>query len=105
MKYQHLSIEEREIIQQGLWQGDSLRMIGACVGRSAATISRELRRNSSPEKHQYMSRRANERALLKRKSRGRIERLKTVEIRSYVIENIRKRWSPEQIAGRLRKET
>ena len=45
------------------------------------------------------------RAMAKRSSRGRTERLKSDVIRSYVIEKIRERWSPEQVAGRLKKDT
>ena len=105
MSYQQLSIEEREIIQIGICKGSSLRQIAAIIGRSVATISRELRRNSSPQKHLYLPSRAHLRATLKRSSRGRTERLKSGTIRAYVIDKVRERWSPEQISGRLKKET
>ena len=49
-----------------------------------------------------MPRLAHERALKQRKSRGRVERLKSGRIRSYVVRHLKKRWSPEQIAGRIK---
>jgi transposase, IS30 family len=37
----------------------------------------------------------------KRSSRGRQQRLKNARIRRYVTARLKRRWSPEQIAGRL----
>jgi len=44
--YEHLSIEERESIWELQHEGKRPREIGREIGRSASTISRELRRNS-----------------------------------------------------------
>lgn len=102
MAYRHLSIEEREFIQQSLWEKKSIRSIAAQLGRSPASVSREIQRNLPPERFLYTPRLAHARALQKRKSRGREERLKNARIRAYVISHLKKRWSPEQIAGRIR---
>lgn len=51
MQYKQLSIEERELIQQGLWANKSLRDIAKEMNRNPGSISRELKRNSSLEKH------------------------------------------------------
>jgi transposase, IS30 family len=104
MAYQHLSIEEREAIQQGLWNKESIRSIAGRLGRSPASISREIRKNLPRERRQYTPRLAQERALMKRTQRGREERLKTPEIRQYVIEKLKLGWSPEQIAGRMKRD-
>lgn len=100
MKYKHLSIWEREKIQELFWQKKSVRHISAVLGRSPSSISRELRRNF-PLQRRYTPRLANERALKKRRSRGRKLRLKNWFIRRYVIDHLKKGYSPEQIAGRL----
>ena len=50
---------------------------------------------------QYTPRLANERAMVNRKIRGRTERLKNDNIRQYVICHLKRRWSPEQIAGKI----
>ena len=49
MKYQHISIEEREKIQKLLWKGISIRDIAKELGRNTSSISREINRNKSPE--------------------------------------------------------
>lgn len=101
MQYKQLSIEERELIQRRLWANKSLRDIARELNRNPGSISRELQRNSSPEKHLYNSRLAHGRALNKRHNRGRTDRLKNDTVRTYVIEHLKRRWSPEQIANRI----
>lgn len=44
MGYSHLSAEERAVIMIEQADGSSMRSIGRLLGRSASTISRELRR-------------------------------------------------------------
>jgi IS30 family transposase len=104
MKYQHLSDEEREELEHGLWEGESLRSIGKRLGRSHTTLGRELAKNGTPITGKYSPRLARLRAEEKRKSRGRKERLKTKEIREYVVKHLKLGWSPEQIAGRMKLE-
>lgn len=104
MQYRHLNIEEREKIQELFWQKKSVRYIANVLNRSVSSISRELRRNFGKEHRVYTPRLANERAFLKRACRGRKDRLKTKEIREYVIKHLKEKWSPEQISGRMKKE-
>jgi len=104
MKYNHFTIEEREQLQTLWWQRVSIRKIAKEMRRSPSSISRELRRNFPEERKVYTPRIAHDRALIKRKSRGRKERLKNERIRKYVFEHLRLRWSPEQISGRVRKD-
>lgn len=103
MKYKHLSIEEREKIQSMIWEKRSIRDIAKELGRSPASISRELKRNR-PLQFRYAPRIAEIRAQEKRKSRGRKLRLKSLFIRRYVILHLKQGYSPEQIAGRLSKD-
>lgn len=104
MKYKHLSVEEREKIQELLWQKSSIRSIAIAIGRNPSSVARELQKNYPLEQKRYSPRLAHERALVKRKSRGRTERLKNDHIRMYVIKHLKKRWSPEQIAGRIKND-
>lgn len=101
MKYKHLSIEEREVIDRMIWEKQSLRTMAMRLGRSVSSISREIRRHYQRPSW-YSSRIAQEKALENRKSRGRLERLKDEYVRSYVISHLKLRWSPEQIAGRIK---
>ncbi len=99
MKYKHFSIEEREKIQEMLWQKSSIRTIARAISRSPSSISREIQRNKPPEINRYTPRLANERALVYRKHRGRKERLKNEALRAYVVSHLKIGWSPEQIAA------
>lgn len=99
--YQQLSIEEREKIQAGLWERQSLRDIAAELGRSHTTLSRELRKNFPQERRVYTPRLAQKRAEARIKERGKRLRLKDEHIRQYVEAWLKQRWSPEQISGRL----
>jgi len=100
MQYRHLNIWEREKIQELLWQKVSIRNIAEILERSPSSITREIKKNI-PLHYQYTPRLANERALKKRKSRGRKLRLKSYFIRRYVIDHLKMGYSPEQISGRL----
>ena len=102
MQYNHFTIEEREQIQKGLWGKKSIRSIANSLGRSVSSISREVHKNLPPQHFLYTPRVAHERALTKRKSRGRTERLKNDTVREYVVSHLKLRWSPEQIAGRIK---
>lgn len=104
MNYTHFSVEEREAIQRGLWEKRSIRWIAGGLKRSPSSVAREVHRNFPPLHRRYTPRLAHERALIKRHSRGRTERLKDEVIRTYVVAHLKERWSPEQIAGRMQRE-
>jgi IS30 family transposase len=100
MNYRHLSIVEREKIQELLWAKQSIRSIAGILGRSPSSVSREISKNI-PLKRTYRPRIANERALTQRHSRGRTLRLKSGFIRRYVVSHLKEGLSPAQVAGRL----
>ena len=104
MQYNHLTIEEREIIQTMWWQRRSIREISRTLNRSPSSVSREMNRNFPPEHNVYTPRLSHNRALIQRKSRGRKDRLKNERIRIYVTVHLKAKWSPEQIAGRMKLE-
>lgn len=103
MKYQHFTIEEREKIQELLWQKTSIRTIARALGRNPSSVSREIKRNNPPELNRYTPRVAHERALTYRKRRGREKRLKNGKLREYVASHLKIGWSPEQIAATAEK--
>jgi IS30 family transposase len=105
MKYKHFSIEEREKIQELIWQKASIRTIAKTINRNHSSVLREVRKNRSLEKKRYTPRVAHTRALEYRKYRGRKERLKNDCIRKYVVAHLKKKWSPEQISGRIKLDT
>ena len=104
-QYYRLNMNEREEISLGLVQGRSRRDIAAMLGRTPATISREILRNEYPY-YDYIHYRA-------AKSQRRADRLShkprkerkldtNKPLRYFVFEQLNKRWSPEQIAKRLK---
>ena len=104
MKFKHFSIEEREKIQELLWQKASIRSIAKAIGRCPSSVSREIKKNNPPLRNLYTPRLSQERALKSRTSRGRKLRLKNGFIRRYVVSGLKAGLSPEQISGRLHLE-
>ena len=83
--------------------GESMRAIAARLGRSPSTISRELARNASGAGG-YRARTAQALAY-HRASRPKPAKLAVCQpLRRKVEEDLRRRYSPEQIAGRLRRQ-
>ena len=99
MAYNHLSIEERDKIQELLWQKKSIRYIAKELGRSPSSIGREINKNNSQLKTTYTPRLAHTRALKKRSSRGLSKLDEDEVLRSYVITHLKLGWSPGQIAA------
>lgn len=101
--YQHLSAHERDQIAVMRSQGHSLRAIAHHLGRSPATLSRELSRNAAPvNRGYYLPHKAQARALARRSAAVQRPRLKIPNIRRYVRRQLRRGWSPELIAGRIK---
>lgn len=102
MSYTELSIEERATIQVGQYQDLSQREIARLLGRSPSTISREFRRNQSLNGG-YVAHVAQahtrDRRIVCRPARKLIPGNERFEL---VLHLLRERFSPEQIAGKLR---
>jgi IS30 family transposase len=103
MKYKQLTVEERERIQELLWQKVSVRAIAKELGRSASSISREVKRNQTKQFNLYRPRLAHEKALERRTHRGERKLDTNEELRSYVKTYLKLGWSPEQIAAKSTK--
>ena len=102
-RYGHLSHEERGVIFAERRRGASLREIGGLLGRAASTISLQLGRGEG-EDGGYSPKAA--RAVYEvRRGRCRQPR-KLIEgsrLHGWVCDRlVHFRWSPEQIAGRLK---
>ena len=97
----HLSLVEREEISRGVAVGDSLRSIGARIGRAPSTISRELARNGGRDG--YRAHRA-DRAAIRRARRPKPSKLATNPGLRQVVEDLLEEWwSPQQVARWLRR--
>lgn len=85
-------------------KGISLGDIAAQLRRHKSTLSRELKRNGAPLYDAYSPHPAERRAALRKSQAHQRSRLKDAYIRNYVTQRLKKGWSPEQIAGRLKKD-
>jgi IS30 family transposase len=102
--YRRLSSAEREEVSRGLAQGTSLSAIARRLGRAPSTVSREVRHNSGKSGYRAFSagNRANLRASSRKHGKSRLTR--EDRLRRYIIEKLRKRWSPREIVKRLQEE-
>lgn len=102
IKYKRLKLVDREEISRYLILDYSYRQIALCLGRSSCTIAREIKRNQVV--------RLNYRAVLGQKRAQRLihkpHRQRKLDVngplRDFVLEHLHLRWSPQQIAKRLK---
>jgi IS30 family transposase len=96
-----LTLAEREEISRGVVAGQSLRSVAASLGRAPSTISREIRRNGG--RRHYRANKA-EQAAWDRAHRPKTCKLvENHALARIVASKLKQRWSPEQIAGWLKK--
>jgi IS30 family transposase len=96
-----LTLAQREEIALGRARGDSIRAIAALLGRSPSTVSRELRRNADGlGRYRATSAHALAYHRASRPKRGKLAQ--NLELRGKVEADLAKKYSPEQIAGRLK---
>jgi len=96
----HLTAVERDRIAQLVHQGAFQKEIAAALGRSEATISRELHRNGGEDGYHACQAQA---VAERRRSERPLERkLDEPELDDFVRGGLAKNWAPEQIAGRLK---
>ncbi len=93
---------EREEISRGVAAGRSLRQIARGLGRAPSTVSREIRRNGGSQGYRasQADRRAWDQAL--RPKDCRLAR--HAPLRWRVAQKLAQQWSPEQIAGWLKRQ-
>jgi transposase, IS30 family len=97
----YLSREERYELARLREAGLSVRAVAAAMGRSPSTICRELARNAAP-RGGYQPERAH-RMAWERQRRPKPSRLSRYpELRRRVQQMLDRRYSPEQISGRLK---
>lgn len=101
--YGQLQAHDRDLI--AVWKGAGLsnKEVARRLHRSPSTIGREVTRNRRPDGH-YVAIRAQEQRDDRQQHAKRRHPLKSPAVYAYVHERLRDRWSPEQIAGRLRRD-
>jgi transposase, IS30 family len=102
MSYTQLSEEERYQIGALRSEGRTMSCIARRLGRACSTISRELKRNRYPTDGRYRAYHAASMASGRRRRARMGSRYAPREWRR-VVHLLRRDWSPEQVAGHLRR--
>lgn len=96
-----LSLAEREDISRGLVAGHSIHLIASMLGRAPSTISREIARNGGAD--HYRASQADQ-AAWDRAHRPKACKLALQpKLAKQVADKLQQQWSPEQIAGWLKR--
>lgn len=98
----HLSGSEREEISRGGAAGESARQLAKRLGRSPSTISREIARNGGRERYRAASADAAADERGRRPKQAKLAQRPV--LRALVEAKLALCWSPEQIAGWLRRQ-
>ena len=98
----HLTLEERDRIAEFRHRGVDQKEIATAIGRSRATISRELRRNRTGDS--YYAAQAQRQAEQRRRERPLVRKMDDPQLNKTVRTRLTQEWAPEQIAGRLQQE-
>jgi len=96
-----LTLSEREEISRGMAVGQSLRSIAGCLGRSPSTVSREIKRNGGPVR--YRAAGADKRAWAMARRPKACKLWRHPRLCRAVARKLERNWSPEQIAGWLKR--
>ena len=101
-QYKQITAEERCEIACLRAAGASIRKVAASLDRAPSTITRELKRNSSG-KTGYKPLYAQHQSRSRRWSGSKLDR--DDELRGNVLSRLEQGWSPEQVSGRLARES
>jgi len=96
-----LSLIERETISRGLASDQSARSMARLLGRAPSTVSREIKRNGGYDR--YRAAPADEQAWVRARRPKPCKLATSPWLRGAVARKLRLHWSPEQIAGRLKR--
>ncbi len=96
-----LTLLERETISRGIVARYSARSLAKQLGRSPSTVSREIKRNGGCDR--YRAARADAQAWVRARRPKRCKLANSPWLRECVARKLRMFWSPEQIAGWLKR--
>ena len=103
--YRRLSKNDRDEIAVLLARKWPLRKIAFLMGRSHTTLSRELKRNNSPDGYRPIHAHLAASGRQHKAHRITPKLVKDKSLQDQVTQDLRKGWSPEIIAGELKRKT
>jgi IS30 family transposase len=102
MQYSHCTSSDRDRLQLYLGKGRSITEIAYELNKHISTLYRELQRNKTHG--EYISGQAQEKSTKRRKNAKACPKLDNQELIKIVDKRLRNQHSPEQIAGRLKRD-
>lgn len=101
MTYTQLTPGEREVISHMVYNGATKTAIAELIGRDVETVRRELKRNGTRGGYSAITaqRRTEDR---RRRARRASRKMERSELGRRVKQCLRRRWSPDEIAGRFK---
>ena len=102
MSYKHFSIEEREILAVRLAEGENPTQIAKELQRHHSSVLAEIRRNSIDG--EYYPAHAQALADQRRRSSKNPWRMQCLKVCGCVKDGLKHKWSPEQIANRMKED-
>ncbi len=96
-----LTLSEREEISRGIAAHRSARSMARLLGHSPSTVSREISRNGGYDR--YRAALADEKAWARARRPKRCKLANSPRLRQAVASKLRLNWSPQQIAGWLKR--
>jgi len=106
MSYKHITSFQRNELSALLRAGIKKKDIAKLLNKDRISIWRELKRNDYDNRIGYDARKAKSKTKQRRIEAN--QRFRKIEnnkwLRNYIIRNIKKFWSPEQISGRIKRK-
>ncbi len=96
-----LTLSERETISRGIAAHQSTRSMARLLGRSPSTVSREISRNGGY--YRYRAAQADKQAWVRARRPKPCKLASSARLRQTVARKLRLHWSPEQMAGWLKR--
>ncbi len=96
-----LTLSEREEISRGIVARRSIRSMASFLGRAPSTVSREIRRNGG--RNRYRASQADDHAWVRARRPKQCKLALRPRLRQAVARKLKLNWSPEQIAGWLKR--
>jgi len=112
LSYTHFTLEERICLQNLLKENYSMRRIAAILGRNVSSVSREIQRNRAKHKphkkpdnaYWYRAWRAQNLYVRRRREQMRAALSPGTAAWDFIIDGLKRSWSPEAICGRWHRE-
>ena len=103
MKYKQLTLKERYHISTLLKRGWKQKEIAQSIGVHPSTICREIRRNRDEISQEYSYDFAHSTSKHRQQCKVKYTVI-TSKVKTYIKSKLKEDWSPEQIAGRMKKD-